>query len=233
MPIVAVTEPVTLRRDTIYLLRPRTELVMLSGQLHALDKADDQRLSMPINRFFRSLAREVGDRAIAIVLSGTGTDGSLGLGEVHEAGGLVLAQSEETAKFDGMPRSAQLTGQVDAVLAPEEMPRALVAYAKNPSVPVLSNPEVSQSSLLVGVPAVIERLREAYGLDFNYYKPATITRRIERRVALGQSFPRSSTRFRQGKRSGSGWPAVRRERSRIRWRCCCLKRWRCAVGSRT
>ena len=187
MPIVAVTEPVTLRRDTIYLLRPRTELVMLSGQLHALDKADDQRLSMPINRFFRSLAREVGDRAIAIVLSGTGTDGSLGLGEVHEAGGLVLAQSEETAKFDGMPRSAQLTGQVDAVLAPEEMPRALVAYAKNPSVPVLSNPEVSQSSLLVGVPAVIERLREAYGLDFNYYKPATITRRIERRVALGQA----------------------------------------------
>ena len=187
MPIVAVTEPVTLRRDTIYLLRPRTELVMLSGQLHALDKADDQRLSMQINRFFRSLAREVGDRAIAIVLSGTGTDGSLGLGEVHEAGGLVLAQSEETAKFDGMPRSAQLTGQVDAVLAPEEMPRALVAYAKNPSVPVLSNPEVSQSSLLVGVPAVIERLREAYGLDFNYYKPATITRRIERRVALGQA----------------------------------------------
>ena len=60
-------------------------LAMLSGQLHALDKADDQRLSMPINRFFRSLAREVGDRAIAIVLSGTGTDGSLGLGEVHEA----------------------------------------------------------------------------------------------------------------------------------------------------
>lgn len=187
MPIVRVSDPITPRRNTIYLLRPRKEMVMHSGQLLTFDKPSDERLSMPINTFFRSIARDAGDKAIAIVLSGTGTDGTLGLCDVHEAGGLVLAQSLETAKFDGMPRSAMATGQVDTVLAPEDMPAALLAYAKNPAAPLslLSSP--STNPQLSGIPAVIERLREVYGLDFSYYKPATISRRIDRRVTLGHA----------------------------------------------
>ncbi len=187
MPIVRVDDTVVPQRNHIYLLPPRKEMVLLGGRLHPFNKPTDQPLSMPINTFFRSLARDVGDRGIAIVLSGTGSDGSLGLCDVHDSGGLVLAQSEETAKFDGMPRSAVATGQVDAIMAPEEMPKALVAYSKNPSAPVLSGSALSGSSPMAGVPAVIEKLREVYGIDFNYYKPATISRRIDRRVAMGHA----------------------------------------------
>ena len=187
MPIVRVDDTVVPRRDSIYLLPPRKEMVMRDGRLYVLDKALDQPLSMPINTFFRSLAREAGDRGVAIVLSGTGSDGSLGLVEVHEAGGLVLAQSTETAKFDGMPRSAAATGKVDSVLAPEDMPRALVAYAKNMTDPAPADPSQLSAQPRTDVPAVIDKLRDVYGIDFNYYKPATITRRIERRVMLGNS----------------------------------------------
>ena len=187
MPIVRVADPVAPLRDTIYLLQPRKEMVLSSGVLHAYDKPSDERLSMPINAFFRSLARDVGERGIAIVLSGTGTDGSLGLCDVHQAGGLVLAQSAESAKFDGMPRSAVATNQVDLILTPEDMPKALVSYARNPAAPLLSAPSLESPTALAGVPAVIERLREVYGLDFNYYKPATISRRIDRRWTLGHA----------------------------------------------
>lgn len=185
LPIVRVATQVVPQADTIYLLQPRKIMVMSHGQLQSFDKPNDEGLSMPINTFFRSLARDVGERAIAVVLSGTGTDGSMGLSDVHDAGGLVLVQSLETAKFDGMPRSAITTNQVDLVLAPEEMPASLLAYAANPSAPLLQSSAVVSPPTLLGTPAVIERLREVYGLDFGYYKPATISRRMERRWTLG------------------------------------------------
>lgn len=185
LPIVRVDDSVVPKANAIYLLPPRKEMVVRAGRLVSGDKTPDQPLSMPINTFFRSLARELGTRSVAIVLSGTGTDGTLGLLDVQDAGGLVLAQSPDTAKFDGMPRSAIGTGQVDAVMAPEDMPKALVAYAKNPTAPLMAG-QPAQPALapLTGVPAVIDKLREVYGLDFNYYKAATISRRIDRRVVF-------------------------------------------------
>ncbi len=186
MSVVRVDVPVEPRRNTIYLLPPRKEMILMTGQLRTYDKPAEQTLSMPINAFFRSLAREMNDRAIAIVLSGTGTDGSMGLMDVHDAGGLVLAQSEETSKFDGMPRSAVMTGHVDAVLAPEAMPEALLAYAKNPAASLQQGiADRAVSDALRGVPVILHRLREAYGIDFSFYKPATTSRRIERRMAQG------------------------------------------------
>ncbi len=187
LPIVRVSTQVVPQADTIYLLQPRKIMVLNHGQLQSFDKPNDEGLSMPINTFFRSLARDIGERAIAVVLSGTGTDGSIGLSDVHEAGGLVLAQSLETAKFDGMPRSAIATNQVDLVLAPEEMPASLLSYAANPSAPLLQSAASPSPPMLLGVPAVIDRLREVYGLDFGYYKPATISRRMERRWTLGHA----------------------------------------------
>ena len=113
------------------------------------------------------------------------------------SGGLVLAQSEETAKFDGMPKSAIATGCVDAVLAPEDMPAPLLEYVRDPSHTLSAlRPTRASSDELTGVAAVFEKLREIYNLDFNYYKSATITRRMDRRASLGrlghlQGLPRS------------------------------------------
>ena len=185
MSVQRVTEPVEMRPNTVYLLPPRKEMLMEQGRLLVVDKPTDHTLSMPINTFFRALAREQGEKAVAIVLSGTGSDGSKGLLDVHDAGGLVLVQNEESAKFDGMPRSAVATGLAAAVIAPEEMPSLLVRHATHvlnhdPSGGVLTQ-EPGQAT---GMPAIIDRLREVYNIDFNFYKPGTITRRIERRAAI-------------------------------------------------
>lgn len=185
MTIKRVDEPADLRANTIYLLPPRKEMAVSEGKLVTTDRPAGHSLNMPINTFFRSLARELREKAIAIVLSGTGTDGTIGLMDVDECGGLVLVQSEETAKFDGMPRSAIDTGLAAAAMAPEEMPAVLLAYAKDPTAPFI-DPRLrkADSETLAGLPAIIQKLRETYDLDFNYYKPATISRRIERRITL-------------------------------------------------
>jgi len=186
MPIVKVTEPVEIAANTIYIIAPRKEMVMQGNHLLTRDKPLEQQLNLPINAFFTSLAREQGPRSIAIVLSGTGTDGSLGIKDVQEAGGLVLAQSIDTARFDGMPKSAVNTGFVDASVAPEDMPAILLEYIANPSEVLLGlRTERRLGEPLSGVAAVLEKLRETYGLDFNFYKPGTIARRIDRRVSLG------------------------------------------------
>lgn len=188
MPITQVTEPVDISANTIYILPPRKEMVIQGSQLLLQDKPSEQQLNLPINTFFRSLAREKGARSIAIVLSGTGTDGSIGIQDVQEVGGLVLAQSVDDAKFDGMPRSAIDTGCVDASLAPEEMPSVLLEYIARPSEVILGlRTRRRAGESLTGVSAVLEKLRETYGLDFNLYKTGTITRRIDRRVSLGRT----------------------------------------------
>jgi two-component system CheB/CheR fusion protein len=184
MAIHRVSEPVEMRMNTIYLLPPRKEMVMEGNTLRVQDKTADHLLHLPINTFFRALARERTDRAIAIVLSGTGTDGSLGLLDVHDLGGLVLVQSQESAKFDGMPRSAAATGVANAVLAPEDMPAVLLNYSRNPAQALLDT-GMSGEGGGGGLPAVFDRLRQIYDLDFNLYKPGTISRRLDRRVSLG------------------------------------------------
>ncbi len=186
MAIHRVSDPVVMQSNTIYLLPPRKEMVMEGGTLVVQNKPDAQSLHLPINTFFRTLAREQTDKAIAIVLSGTGTDGSLGLLDVHDMGGLVLVQTPESAKFDGMPRSAIATSVADAVLPPEEMPAALLNYASNPAQHLLEA-KLPAGGMRSGLPAVFDRLRQTYDLDFNLYKPATISRRLDRRVALGQA----------------------------------------------
>lgn len=183
MTAIPVEDNVVVRPNAIYLLRPKKDMVIEGDRLIAHDRPAEKQLSLPINTFFRSLAAQWQEKAIAIVLSGTGSDGSAGIMDVREAGGLVLAQSEHTSRFDGMPRNAIETGCVEAILAPEDMPAALLAYAENRSIDqsFLSHADAPPSP---GIPAILHRLRETYGIDFNYYKPATIARRIERRVTL-------------------------------------------------
>ena len=117
--------------NAIYLRPPKKEMIISGGRLLLTDKDPNQAISLPIDRFFRSLAQDCGTRAIGVILSGTGSDGSRGIRAIHEAGGLVVAQSEETAKFDGMPRSAIETGVVDFTLPPEAIGDVLLDFSQH------------------------------------------------------------------------------------------------------
>ncbi len=116
--------------DHVYLMPPRHEMTIAAGRLQLFERDSSKGLSLPIDAFFKSLAHDAGSKAVGIVLSGTGSDGSRGIRAIHEAGGLVIAQ-DDTAKFDGMPRSAIDTGVVDLVLAPEGINEVLARYLEH------------------------------------------------------------------------------------------------------
>lgn len=186
IPIVRVEDGIELRPNAIFLMPPRKEMIQSAGRLFLTDKDPSQGFALPIDRFLRSLAQDSGSRSIGVILSGTGSDGSRGIRDIHEAGGLVVAQSEESAKFDGMPRSARETGLVDLVLPPADMPDAILKLAR-----MRRNPEGvggdEQTVPEVGLQAIFRVLRAEYGIDFSQYKPSTVTRRVERRLLLNQS----------------------------------------------
>lgn len=182
LPIHQIEDGMLVEPSNVYLLPPKKEVILSDGRLLLAERAANRELSFPIDNFFRSLAQDAGQRAIAVVLSGTGSDGSRGIRDVHEAGGYVIAQSEASAKFDGMPRSACDTGIVDSVLSPAEMGEAIVSYTSSPLI---------AGRVASGVPsvdgptyAILNLLKKRYEIDFNHYKTTTITRRIERRIML-------------------------------------------------
>ena len=181
MPIRQAVNGMEIEPDTIYLVPPRKEIIVSEGKLLLTERDNGRGFSLPIDRFFRSLAQDRGPNGIGIVLSGTGSDGSRGIRDIHEAGGVVMVQSEESAKFDGMPRSAIDTGVVDLVLAPEAMPAAIIKYANNThSVADLDRDAVPDSALA----RIFRMLRHEYGIDFGHYKSTTVARRIERRLPM-------------------------------------------------
>ena len=171
--------------NSIYLIPRKKEMIISQGQLLLTDKDPKEALTLPIDHFFRSLAQEIGNRAVGIVLSGTGSDGSRGIVDIHEAGGLVIAQREDTAKFDGMPLSAKQTGVCDLMLAPEEIPRALLQYEKNPNPANVAQSLFENTSVDErGLQKVFTALRDKYEIDFSLYKLNTIIRRTERRMIV-------------------------------------------------
>ena len=180
MPIHAVEDRMPVVANEIFLMPPKTEVIISDGKLLLTAREPSDELRLPIDQFFRSLARDAGRQAVAIVLSGTGSDGSRGICDVHEAGGYVVVQSEETAKFDGMPKCAIETGMVDAVLPPGEIPAELLRHLHHPKQ--AAAPDADSD----GMTPVFRLLREAYGIDFSFYKPTTVSRRTERRLHLGQ-----------------------------------------------
>ncbi len=183
MTICSVEDITPLAPNTVYLMAPKTELAVNDGQL--VPKARDPKLgvTLPIDQFFRSLALDFGGRAVAVVLSGTGSDGSAGLRHVHDAGGLVVAQREDTAAFDGMPRSAIDTGLTDLSLPPEEIPAAIVSHVERARRVEESAETPVSSDAMSGV---FELLRNAYKIDFAHYKASTISRRTERRLFMSR-----------------------------------------------
>ena len=184
MPAIPVRESQEVRPNAIYLLPPAKDIVIEGNRLITRDRAKDGTLSLPINTFLRSLATAWGEQSAAIILSGTGSDGSSGLIDIHDAGGLVLVESPASARFDGMPQSAIKTGSVDAVLMPEDMPEALIQFGSDPLALRALMSVDGDDQPPVGMPAILDLLHKGYNIDFSSYKPTTITRRIARRLSL-------------------------------------------------
>lgn len=185
IPIIRVEDGIEIHPNAIYLMPPRKEMILSAGRLFLTDKDPTKGFALPIDCFLRSLAQDFGSRAIGVILSGTGSDGSRGIRDIHEAGGLVVAQSEESARFNGMPRSARETGLVDLVLSAADMPEAILKLVRLRPAKSLDSeaPAVPE----VGLQAIFRMLRAEYGIDFSQYKSSTVTRRVERRLLLNQS----------------------------------------------
>lgn len=180
LPIHLVEEAMPVEAGHVYLIPPKKEMIISGGKLHLSERDRQQELSLPIDVFFRSLAQDCGARAIAIVLSGGGSDGSRGVRAVYDAGGLVVVQDTESAQFNGMPKTARDAGVAHWVLRPDEMPRVIAEHASN----VHSKPATAIEPS--GYDGVYQMLQAEFGIDFTHYKPSTVTRRIERRLKLAR-----------------------------------------------
>lgn len=188
MAIEPVKDGMPVLANSVYLLPPGKNMVLRGGKLLLEDQNKGRSLNLPIDIFFGSLAEDAGDRAIAVVLSGTGSDGSRGLRQVHESGGLVIGQSTATAGFDGMPRSAKATGMVDVVTGPAAMPGQILKYAREPeSFDRGIDEEEPSPHDESEIASLFRLLRRRFRIDFERYRPTTIERRIERRISMTNS----------------------------------------------
>jgi two-component system, chemotaxis family, CheB/CheR fusion protein len=190
LPIYRVEEGkegMQVQPNTIYLIRPRKDMIIANGRLLLTDTDPKQLVALPIDHFFRSLAQDCRDRAIGIILSGSGSDGSRGIVDIHEAGGLVIVQTPETTNFDSMPNSAKQTGVASLVLPPEQMPAALRQYSQHALASQVEWDSKTGVVPDIGLAAIFRLLQDNYGIDFSHYKLNTVNRRIDRRVLLTQS----------------------------------------------
>ncbi len=188
LPIHLVENSMLVEAGHVYLIPPKKEMIISDGRLLLSERDRQQELTLPIDVFFRSLAQDCGPRAVAVVLSGSGTDGSRGIRDVHDAGGLVIIQDVDSAQFDGMPRAAVETGVGDWILPPQQMPRVLEQHAKAGGKHRFREPEaVQRGASSAAFNDVYRMLEREFGLDFTHYKPSTVTRRIERRLRLAHT----------------------------------------------
>jgi two-component system, chemotaxis family, CheB/CheR fusion protein len=183
MHILNIEDGIKVKPNHIYLNPPDKHVVIMNGKLCLMEPKEPHGVRMPINYFLRSLAEDKGEKAICIILSGTGSDGTLGLKAVKGEGGIALAQDERQAKFDGMPRNAIDTGLVDFVLPVERMGVELMKYSQHPYV---GGKQVRTDKKQLGdyMRKIFFMIRSKTGHDFSNYKPSTILRRTERRMAL-------------------------------------------------
>jgi two-component system CheB/CheR fusion protein len=181
-----VEDGMVVNPNCTYIIPPNHDMAFLHGALHLLEPSAPRGQRLPIDYFFESLAADQGERAIGIVLSGTGSDGAAGVRAIKDAGGMVMAQNTESCEFDGMPRSAIATGLVDYQLPPAEMPAQLMAYATHIFGKVARADQPASPRTQNALRKIFVLLRAQTGHDFSQYKPSTIYRRIERRIAVHQ-----------------------------------------------
>jgi len=179
MEVTEAKDGMKVKPDHVYVIPPNKEMSIYQGTLNLEAPKMAHGLRMPIDAFFRSLAEDQGEMSIVVILSGTGTDGTLGLRAIHGAGGIVMVQEPRTAKYAGMPSSAVQTGLVDYIQPVEKMPPQLITYVKKfvgkGKLPVTEKREHSLRKILA-------LIRSRTGHDFSLYKKTTLNRRIEKRM---------------------------------------------------
>jgi two-component system CheB/CheR fusion protein len=184
MPTVQVREEMHLEPDHVYVIPPHSHLTTSGGRLHLTEPVERRGVRVPIDFFLRSLADDQRERAVAVILSGTGTDGTLGAREIKAGGGMVMVQAPETAQYDGMPRSAINTGVVDHVLPVEKMAGPLLRYTRHWYINGRDKTPPQPEHVSDDLGAIIGLLRARTKYDFSCYKKGTLIRRIERRMSL-------------------------------------------------
>ncbi len=186
MQVFEVEDGMVVHPNCVYIIPPNCDMAFLNGTLHLMEPSTPRGQRLPIDFFFRSLAQDQHERAICIILSGTGSDGTLGLRAIKGEGGMAMVQTPDSAEYDGMPRSAISTGITDYELPPAEMPAQLIAYAAH-AFDISSHPgTVPAPKTENSLKKIFILLRSNIGHDFSQYKPSTIHRRIERRMAVNQ-----------------------------------------------
>lgn len=192
IPVMEVKNGMKAEANHVYVIPPNCMMRIADRVLHLSPRDDVYATRMTVDHFMRSLADDQGGRAVGVILSGTGTDGTLGLSEIQAQGGVTFAQDETTARHDGMPRSAIAAGTVDFVLPPKEIARELVRISANRLV---MPPEREETDREEGEPTappephpemhtIFRLLRKNCGVDFTYYRTTTIRRRIQRRMVV-------------------------------------------------
>ncbi|MEW5959932.1 MAG: chemotaxis protein CheB, partial [Chloroflexota bacterium] len=186
MQVYEVADGMAVKPNCAYIIPPNKDMALLHGKLHLLEPESPRGMRLPIDYFFRSLAQDQRERAICIVLAGTGTDGTLGLKAIKGEGGMAMVQEPESARYDGMPRSAIVTGLVDYILPPDKMPAQLLAYVEHAFGKITPKVSTPLPKTVDSLQKIFILLRAHTGHDFSHYKQNTIHRRIERRMAVNQ-----------------------------------------------
>ncbi|HEY4071557.1 MAG TPA: CheR family methyltransferase [Herbaspirillum sp.] len=198
MLVLQVVEPVRIEKNQIYVIPPSKNLLMEDGHLIVEPLTRPRGKHIAIDLFLRTLADVHREKAVGIILSGTGSDGAVGIARIREVGGVTIAQEPEDAEYDAMPRSAIDAGVIDVVLPVADMPQKLIDVVKNSAAIVLPDPEEidilmqpeTDADIIVGMraesvlAAIMEILHLRTGHDFTHYKKATVLRRIERRMQV-------------------------------------------------
>jgi len=184
LQVIEVKDRTKVEPDHAYVIPPNKDMSILHGALHLFDPSAPRGLRHPIDFFFRSLADDRQEKSVGVILSGMGSDGTMGLRAIKEKTGLALVQEPSSAKFDSMPRSAINAGLADVVAPVEELPGKIISYFAHtpPAVPRLSLEPRAQSAL----EKIIILLRNHSGHDFSLYKKNTLYRRVERRMGIHQ-----------------------------------------------
>jgi len=185
MKVAQVTDRTKVQPDHVYVIPPNSDMSLLHGVLHLLEPRAPRGLRLPIDYFFSSLAEDMGEKSIGVILSGMGSDGTTGLRAIREKGGLVLVQEPASARFDGMPRSAIDAGLADIVGAAGELPGKIMGFVRLAPAIRVPEPDIEQTAKSA-LEKVVILLRAQTGHDFSLYKKNTVYRRIERRMGIHQ-----------------------------------------------
>src|SRR5438132_849543 len=186
MSVTEVSDGLPIKPNHVYVIPPNATMSISDHTLHLGPREESRGAHMSVDHFMRSLAEQEGNRAIGVILAGSGSDGTMGMAEIQAHGGVTFAQDEATAKYDGMPRSAVQAGCVDYVLPPKGIAKELARIARHPYVArnILPGAAEAAPDAGPGLNTIFHVLRRATGVDFTHYRQTTILRRIQRRMVV-------------------------------------------------